>query len=93
MEHSPFSSTKIIDNQQSKFTRLIQYVKHKETNAIQSILPLSTDVGHNLFLICFERKIICYDFNNSEIIGHLDFKYQPGRNKILEENQLKLKYN
>jgi len=61
----------------------VQFVKHKETNAIQSIYPLSDSVGHDMFLICFERKLIVYDLNKCEIIGQLDFKYQLKKVKIM----------
>lgn len=40
----------------------MQYVKSKETNAVESIKALPAEVGgRDLYLVCMDRELVIYD--------------------------------
>lgn len=88
IEYSPLSATEIIDKHTSEFGKLINYVKMKETNTMQSLHHVPAEVhGENIIAVCFDKEILFYDIHHSTIINTLQFRYTHVRGKLLEKEE------
>ena len=72
----------------NELSKLLHYVKQKETNAVQSIRRVPVEVGGELmFLVCMDRELVIFDFQRKTILNSLVFSYSNMRQKIFEKEE------